>query len=171
MLSFFTSYDDRLKADGHQKVQIRSPRRSRGPVRGDLTPTIWGKGGGLVVTTRPLEVRSRVGTSPLPVAAVEHAFEQALTRLIRLLATCRGTFGSGPLRLVLCGGGTLQLPGWFLAQVAALGVQVDIMSPAGTLEVIQPASRFDPDVLRHILEGSPDQLIGRRFPGFESPPR
>jgi len=140
-------------------------------VTGDLSPRIWGRDGRLVVTTRPLEIRAGTSKGPIPLAQVQQAFENELARLIRLLARCREVFGSGPIRVVLCGGGTLRLPDWFLHQAAALGVRIDVSAPTGALETIQEERPFEPGVLRHIMEGLPRHLIGRQFHHAGMPPR
>ena len=169
MIDFSFSHDDALKADGYQPIRVAPPRRTRAPVTGDLSPRIWGRGGRLVVTTRPMETRAGTSKGPVPLAQVQQAFEKELARLIRLLARCREVFGSGPLRVVLCGGGTLRLPDWFLHQAAALGVRIDVSAPTGALETIQEERPFEPGVLRHIMEGHPRHLIGRRFHHAELP--
>ena len=144
-----------LEDDGWMPMHTRRPRRTRRasgqPFVGDLKPRTHVRNGDGCVVTGPMVVKPASNDRHAPPATalpspsdLQDAFEAELDRLSRQLANLRRALGSGRIRLVFSGGGTLQIPEWFLDRMRQLGVQIDVVYPDGSVDTLQPGHDVSP---------------------------
>lgn len=116
----------------YSKIIVRQLKeqgyRDGGSIRGVRFP-VYRRGPDQVVVAPPFTVPSRGLDRMLPFQdAVQQSFEKMLKRLIESLRDLMGE-GPGSITLMLMGGGTLELPEWFLAALREMGIEVRFILP------------------------------------------